>query len=561
MQAQGGYGPVSGQQQSQAPGPYDRPGQPGPGQQQQAQGGPPPGQPMGKGGPMQAPQQAMGGPPGQPMGGGKGFAKGGYGPPGGGDGKGYGPPGDGKGYGPPGDGGKGFAKGGPPGWGPPQGGKGFAKGGPPGWGPPGPGMGPPGGKGWGPPGGGKGWGPPPGPGMGGPPGGKGWGPPPGPGMEGGKGDGKGGWGAPPPAIAQVEEPVRREWGEEHVRVIHGQLNIELSMQDPPLDDDALMNFCDWLDGYLPQVVANYPHLRKTGANVDLSDNVIGPQGLDRLFEELRKHQVPCVTMKCFRNVVNDAVIDTFVEYLHTQPENLPITGIHISHNRISDKGALRFLRASCTCGHYPTKVTKKPLWLRLENNEIDKPEEVIAQCGHEEYAVCTMKDGLCTQLDCDHVNVTVQVPHFYSQNNNQEKKPKGDKGKGKGKGDFGDGKGKGKGEGKGGKKGKKGVNRNVAKTIDLEEPEPALEDYPMEEHCPFKLDWSGRDSNKHALPMLIDIKEDSVVAKASIKPGENFLVNLNGMDVSMLEREQVEDALEERPVRMKVGKLASDNFN
>ncbi len=60
--------------------------------------------------------------------------------------------------------------------------------------------------------------------------------------------------------------------------------------------------------------------------MDLSDNAIGPQGLDRLFEELRKHQVPCVKLQAYRNVLNDAIVDTFVEYLHTQPENLPIMG-------------------------------------------------------------------------------------------------------------------------------------------------------------------------------------------------------------------------------------------
>ncbi|CAE8587749.1 unnamed protein product, partial [Polarella glacialis] len=113
-------------------------------------------------------------------------------------------------------------------------------------------------------------------------------------------------------------------------------------------------------------VQNFPYVRKSGAYVDLSDNQIGTEGLDKLFRVLRDHRVPCVVMKAYRNGLDDGIVDTIIEYLYTQPEAFPMHGIHISHNNITDKGAFRLIRAAAQCGHYPRLTSRLPLWLRLE---------------------------------------------------------------------------------------------------------------------------------------------------------------------------------------------------
>jgi len=212
------------------------------------------------------------------------------------------------------------------------------------------------------------------------------------------------------------DPEQIEWDPQVIVVRNGQLQVEMMGREPKLTDEGLQSFCDWLDRQLKVVVNNFPYVRKSGATVDLSDNLIGPKGLDRLFAVLRDHRVPCVTIKCFRNLLDDAIVDTLVEYLYTQPEAFPMHGIHMSHNQITEKGALRLINAAENCGHYPRKLTKLPLWLRIENNFVREPMALVRECQKKGVRMCLMKDGLCSSPDCDHYkNIAVQLPYFFHQ--------------------------------------------------------------------------------------------------------------------------------------------------
>jgi len=206
------------------------------------------------------------------------------------------------------------------------------------------------------------------------------------------------------------------WDEKVVVVRQGQVHIELQHRNPPMHDSTLLRFCDWLDQQMPLVVSSFPYVQKSGAYVDLSDNVIGPEGLDKLFRVLRDHRVPCVVMKAYRNVLTDSIVDTLIEYLYTQPESFPMHGIHISHNNISDKGAFRLVTAAAQCGHYPRLTSRLPLWLRLEANDIKNPHKILADCNKENFNVCLMGNGLCSRADCNHYSgVHVQLPYFLHQ--------------------------------------------------------------------------------------------------------------------------------------------------
>eukprot|EP00397_Hematodinium_sp_SG-2012_P024243 GEMP01025243.1.p1 GENE.GEMP01025243.1~~GEMP01025243.1.p1 ORF type:complete len:731 (+),score=214.27 GEMP01025243.1:114-2306(+) len=206
------------------------------------------------------------------------------------------------------------------------------------------------------------------------------------------------------------------WDETCIVVRQGQLQVDMMDQHPKLSDEQLHTFCDWLSRQLSVVVNNFPYVRRSGATVDLSDNKIGPKGLDRLFTVLRDHRVPCVTIKTYRNLLDDSIVNTLVEYLYTQPEAHPIHGMHMSHNQITNKGAMRLVKAADQCGHYPRKLTRQPLWLRLENNAIVDPEEFVRECQREGVRLCVMKDGMCSSPTCDHLkNIAVQLPHFFNQ--------------------------------------------------------------------------------------------------------------------------------------------------
>jgi hypothetical protein len=222
-----------------------------------------------------------------------------------------------------------------------------------------------------------------------------------------------------------EEIVEFEKYRSCVLVREGQVQVAMSSREPPLTDESLVEFCDWLDSKcLPILVQSYQYVLRTGAMVDLSYNRVGPLGIQRILDVLRSHGVPCAVLKAYRNVLDDSVVDPLIEYLHTQPDSLPLQGLHISHNRISGQGALRLVKAIVECGQYPTRVHKRPFWLRLEQNEIDRPEDIVQTCKQlrfklrpeVKYVMCLMQQGLCSDMKCDHDNVAIQAPYFLAQN-------------------------------------------------------------------------------------------------------------------------------------------------
>jgi hypothetical protein len=222
-----------------------------------------------------------------------------------------------------------------------------------------------------------------------------------------------------------EEIVEFEKYSNCVLVREGQVQIAMSSREPPLTDEQLVEFCDWLDSKcLPVLVESYQYVLRTGAMVDLSYNRVGPRGIERLLDVLRNHGVPCAVLKAYRNVLDDSIIDPLVEYFHTQPASLPLQGLHISHNRITSQGAMRLVKAVIDCGHYPTRVNKRPFWLRLEQNEIERPEDIVHTSKQfrfklrpeVKFTMCLMQQGLCSDSRCDHDNVAVQAPYFLAQN-------------------------------------------------------------------------------------------------------------------------------------------------
>jgi len=221
-------------------------------------------------------------------------------------------------------------------------------------------------------------------------------------------------------------------------VRNATINIELQNNNPPWDDSELLLYAQWLKHQLPWILKKFPYVKKQGCIVDLSDNTVGPQGVDKLLLVLREEKVPCMTFKAYRNLLDDSIIDTFVEYLYTQPESNPLQGLHISHNRITEKGWRRLFECAAKCKHYPRKATGQsdqrfPLWLRLESNAIDDPPGLVASFGDDkldgdlEVGLCLMEDGCCSRRDCKHASapdrvIHVSLPHFLTQDVHNERR-------------------------------------------------------------------------------------------------------------------------------------------
>ncbi|KAF4693500.1 hypothetical protein FOZ60_010682 [Perkinsus olseni] len=346
------------------------------------------------------------------------------------------------------------------------------------------------------------------------------------------------------------------WDDDCVRVREGQLFVDLSRRTPPVDDTALCSFCEWLDQRkLPVVLGNYKYVKRTGATVDLSDNRVGARGIEMLLNTLRAHEVPCTVMRAYRNVLTDEVVDTFVEYLYNQPAAFPMTALQISHNRLTQQAALRLIKAAVSCGHYPMRVSRRPLWLRLELNEIYRPEDIVQTSNlwkdklrpDAKFTVCCMQNGLCADKRCDHTNAAVQMPYFFNQNrqgyfeqrdqllaeNKLYYPTPGDPSTAIG-----------------------AMGSSARGAFATTMPKPAVSmqfvELDLDDDCEsfglgFKLNYPA-----HALPLVAEVDPESDALYAGVRPGME-LRRINGVDVGMLKEGQVEDMLAERPISCRFG--------
>ncbi|EPR60122.1 hypothetical protein TGGT1_237290 [Toxoplasma gondii GT1] len=167
-----------------------------------------------------------------------------------------------------------------------------------------------------------------------------------------------------------------------------------------LDDAKLESFSQWLDIFLAE--QNVEGL--TSSEVCLSNNRITHVGLDHLLTTLIRRKVGCRIMKLYRNNISDPGMVCLSRYISATRE--PLHELHLSHNKITARGAATLLRALAAHAGYP-RVGRKgklvPLWLRLEQNEITQVNKLMVFIHSKGVAFCTEKNrDLCGPSKCRH---------------------------------------------------------------------------------------------------------------------------------------------------------------
>ncbi|CBZ54688.1 conserved hypothetical protein [Neospora caninum Liverpool] len=179
-----------------------------------------------------------------------------------------------------------------------------------------------------------------------------------------------------------------------------------------LDDAKLEAFSQWLDGYLAE--QNVDGL--SSSEVCLSNNRITHVGLDHLLTTLIRRKVGCRIMKLYRNNISDPGMVCLSRYISATRE--PLHELHLSHNKITARGAATLLRALAAHSGYP-RVGRKgklvPLWLRLEQNEITQVNKLMVFIHSKGVAFCTEKNrDLCGPSKCRHATSTWSpLVHLY----------------------------------------------------------------------------------------------------------------------------------------------------
>ncbi|CAK9019961.1 unnamed protein product [Durusdinium trenchii] len=179
----------------------------------------------------------------------------------------------------------------------------------------------------------------------------------------------------------AEKQIGRSEFEGCLTVSSGQLCI--GMQSRNLDDAGVEKWCSWMDDCLEDFVRNKRLRRETDGfllcrEANFSANMIGDLGGRALLRVLFTHKIAVRIVKLFKNHLGRAFASSMMDWLTITP--VPAVELHLSHNYIPREGAVDILKA---VGHnkvYPAKNlngTQQPLWLRLEQNIVEKPDELL----------------------------------------------------------------------------------------------------------------------------------------------------------------------------------------
>lgn len=130
------------------------------------------------------------------------------------------------------------------------------------------------------------------------------------------------------------------------------------------------NIDSWVSA-LEEEVSPWSSDGLTCVSLNLSRNDLECHGVQQVLRLFIQKKIPIELVKIFKNWVSDHGMQAIADLIRQMPD--PVQEIHLSHNQVTSVGALAVLEAVRDTGHYPVARGnhKNPLWLRLENNQID----------------------------------------------------------------------------------------------------------------------------------------------------------------------------------------------
>jgi len=128
--------------------------------------------------------------------------------------------------------------------------------------------------------------------------------------------------------------------------------------------------------------------------------MIGDVGGRALLRVLFTHKIAVRIIKLYKNNLGRAFASSMMDWLTHTP--VPVIELHLSHNYIPREGAVDILKA---VGHnkvYPAKNsngTQQPLWLRLEQNTVEKANELLQVAEEQLMKIRGGKRGAILSMD------------------------------------------------------------------------------------------------------------------------------------------------------------------
>ena len=154
---------------------------------------------------------------------------------------------------------------------------------------------------------------------------------------------------------------------------------------------------------------------------DLSSNILDDSSIAKLVGFFRQHAgfITVNSLKLYQNKIGDAGAEALAELI-ARDDGPTLHELHLSHNRITTRGALAIAKSLAECPRYPFATTQEkkltPLWLRLEHNFISA-EQVIHFLEKSETPICQVnaKGSSCTPSHCQHAGAKLHLVFLHFQ--------------------------------------------------------------------------------------------------------------------------------------------------
>jgi hypothetical protein len=208
----------------------------------------------------------------------------------------------------------------------------------------------------------------------------------------------------------------------HFDTFFSDIHINIQASNRRLSDDDFIVFLAWLEkNALPQLFGGEipstngaKRRRMIIRQFQIQDNNLGDQAITALAEFLLSldHAITVRTLKCWNNKIGDAGCISLARLI-TRSKAPPLLEIHLSHNRITSRGAVELLKvvAESTAWPIPPKDPESkaahqlgpiPLWLRLEHNFIFAQEclDILRKQKVQFCAFNTKAEGGCNNSHC-----------------------------------------------------------------------------------------------------------------------------------------------------------------
>jgi len=166
----------------------------------------------------------------------------------------------------------------------------------------------------------------------------------------------------------------------------GMWSLKIKMQElePGLNDEDMQVYCRWLHHRLHNVrqELGLRSLRQLRTEVNFSKNGLTDDALARLLQALQRSELHVVCLNLYANRISPAGARHISDFLWEAAAS--VREIHLSHNEIDDEAALEMIRLLADHPKYQARrgasgigELRHPVWLRLNNNWIEEPRQML----------------------------------------------------------------------------------------------------------------------------------------------------------------------------------------